>query len=71
MENHRKITQYPATLVVDETCIREIKRVIFNDPTTTIFWNDGTKTVVKCQEGDTFDPEKGFALAITKRREEI
>ena len=44
-----------------------IKNVIFNDPCTIILWKDGTKTVVKCQEGDTYDKEKGFAIAIIKR----
>lgn len=44
-----------------------IEKVIFNDPATIVFWNDGTKTVVKCQEGDTFDKEKGLAMAITKK----
>lgn len=45
----------------------EIKKVIFNNPATIIFWADGTKTVVKCQEGDTYDPEKGMAMAIAKK----
>ena len=45
----------------------EIKNVIFNDPATIVFWTDGTKTVVKCQEGDEFDPEKGLTMAITKK----
>jgi hypothetical protein len=44
-----------------------IKNVIFNDPATIVFWSDGTKTVVKCQPGDKFDPEKGLAMAITKK----
>lgn len=44
-----------------------IKKVIFNDPATIVLWNDGTKTVVKCQEGDVFDPEKGLAMAISKK----
>lgn len=44
-----------------------IKNVIFNDPATIVFWMDGTKTVVKCQEGDIFDPEKGLAMAISKK----
>lgn len=44
-----------------------IKNVIFNDPATIVFWQDGTKTVVKCQDGDKFDPEKGLAMAITKK----
>ena len=47
--------------------IPEIKNVIFNDPATIVFWEDGTKTVVKCQDGDGFDPEKGLAMAIAKK----
>lgn len=45
----------------------EIKNVIFNDPATIVFWADGSKTVVKCGDGDVFDPEKGLAMAIAKR----
>lgn len=44
-----------------------IKNVIFNPPATIIMWEDGTKTVVKAQEGDTFDPEAGFAMAVIKK----
>ena len=47
--------------------IPEIKNVIFNDPATIVFWDDGTKTVVKCQDDDEFDPEKGLAMAIVKK----
>lgn len=50
------------------TCVMpRIKKVIFNDPATIVFWKDGTKTVVKCGDGDIFDPEKGLAMAIAKR----
>ena len=45
----------------------EIKDIIINDPATIILWKDGTKTVVKCQPVDTFDPEKGIAMAILKK----
>ena len=45
----------------------EIEKVIFNEPATIVIWKDGEKTVVKCQEGDAFDPEKGLAMAISKR----
>lgn len=47
--------------------IPEIKDVIFNDPATIVFWKDGTKTVVKCQNGEGYDPEKGLAMAISKK----
>lgn len=47
--------------------IPEVKKVIFNDPATIVYWKDGTKTVVKCQKGDYFDLEKGFAMAFLKK----
>lgn len=43
-----------------------IKRVIFNPPATIVFWNNGMKTVVKAQNGEPFDREKGLAMAIIK-----
>ncbi|MBR4342311.1 MAG: hypothetical protein IKP88_06370 [Lachnospiraceae bacterium] len=43
------------------------KKVIFNKPATIVIWNDGIKTVVKCQKGDRYDPEKGLAMAYVKR----
>ena len=52
---------------INSSHIPEIKNVIFNDPATIVFWEDGTKTVVKCQDGDEFDPEKGLAMAIAKK----
>lgn len=42
-------------------------RCVLNDPATILFWPDGTKTVVKCQEDDVWDPEKGIALAMLKK----
>lgn len=44
-----------------------IKNVIFNNPATIVLWTDGTKTVVKCQNDEIFDPEKGLAMAIAKK----
>ena len=44
-----------------------IKNVIFNDPATIVFWSDGTKTVVKTQCNEFYDPEKGLAMAISKK----
>ena len=44
-----------------------IKKVIFNYPATIVLWSDGSKTVVKCQDGDIYDPEKGLAMAIAKK----
>lgn len=44
-----------------------IEKVIFNDPCTIILWSDKTKTVVKCGEDEEYDPEKGMAMAISKK----
>lgn len=46
--------------------LSKIKKVIFNNPATIVIWDNGTKTVVKC-ENEKFDPEKGLAMAITKK----
>lgn len=45
----------------------KIKKVIFNEPATIVLWTDGTKTVVNCQDGDTYDKEKGIALCFMKK----
>lgn len=44
-----------------------IRKVVFNDPATIVFWSDNTKTVVKCGPEDTYDMEKGLAMAIVKK----
>lgn len=45
----------------------KVEKVIFNKPATIVFWSDGTKTVVKCGENDTYDKEKGFYIACAKK----
>ena len=50
-----------------QKAMNSITKVIFNNPATIVLWSDGTKTVVKCDERDEFDPEKGLAMAICKK----
>ena len=50
-----------------QLAMNSINKVIFNNPATIVLWSDGTKTVVKCDERDEFDPEKGLAMAICKK----
>lgn len=50
----------------DDILVPKIKNVILNDPAVIVLWEDGTKTVVKAQ-GEKFDPEKGLAMAISKK----
>jgi hypothetical protein len=55
-------------ITIERTYIKPtVDKVVFNNPATIILWKDGTKTVVKCQNGETFDEEKGFVMAYLKK----
>ena len=64
-------TKYSSMLLENIAMINnkdlEITNVIFRNPATIVFWNDNTKTIVKCQNGDTYDKEKGLAMCIAKK----
>lgn len=67
-------TRYPFTEAevkfkydLDKSLIPKIEKVIFNKPATVVLWEDGVKTVVKCDKEDTYDKEKGLLIAILKR----
>lgn len=53
--------------IIDQYVRNKISRVIFNAPATIVLWGDGSKTVVKCGKDECYDPEKGLAMAISKR----
>ena len=53
--------------LLSEVNKNKIKKVIFNDPATIVFWEDSTKTVVKNGGEQAFDPEKGLSMAISKK----
>lgn len=46
-----------------------LKKVVFDESAgvTVALWDDGTKTIIRCQEGDTFDKEKAIALCYMKK----
>lgn len=54
------ISKYPASLP-------GIKKIIENNPATVILWEDGTKTMAKCQDDDEFDFEKGAMICSLKK----
>ena len=62
-----EIVNHKFGIPTDRNRLPYIKQVIFNDPATIVYWTDGTRTVVKCQDGDIYDPEKGLAMAISKK----
>ena len=55
-----------SSVTKEKTLSMTIEKVIFNPPATIIIWNDNTKTVVKAQEDEPYDPEKGMAMCIAK-----
>ena len=55
-----------SSITKEKTLSMTIKKVIFNPPATIIIWDDNTKTVVKAQEDEPYDPEKGMAICIAK-----
>lgn len=72
-KEHDIPSAYPKStfgLVYQECKIRPtfaIDKVLFNPPATIVFWLDGTKTVVKCKEGEEFSEWAGIALCLAKK----
>ena len=50
----------PCTLIPMPT------QVIFNPPATIVYWEDGDKTVVRC-DNDVFSEEFGYAMACMRK----
>lgn len=44
-----------------------VSKIIFNPPATIVFWEDGTKTVVKCSAEDEFNEYYGLLAALGKK----
>ncbi len=44
-----------------------INRVIYNQPYTIVLWSDGSKTIAKCREDDTYNKEFGLSIAVMKK----
>ena len=65
--NRPTTNDWKFSVQLQEATVGQPTRVIFNGPATIAFWPDGTKTIVKCQDGEPFDPEKGIAMAILKK----
>lgn len=54
-----KLQYYPTAM--------KYKRVIYSGPATIVLWEDGSKTVVKCDECDVYNPALGLALCFMKK----
>lgn len=44
-----------------------LDHVIFDGPATIVFWSDGSKTIVKCTDGDVYAYDVGIAMATLKK----
>lgn len=44
-----------------------VKEIIYHDAATIVYWTDGTKTVVKCNENDEYSEYAGFVTAVAKK----
>ena len=49
------------------TGVPPLRKVIFSGPKTIVLWADGTKTIVSCGAGDTYDYYAGFCAAVVKK----
>lgn len=43
------------------------KEIIYHDAATIVYWTDGTKTIVKCNENDEYSEYSGFVAAVAKK----
>lgn len=62
-----KAVEYLRGIESAKSAAPQIKNVYFNDPVTVFIWGDGSKTIVRCQPGDTYSKETGLALCIAKK----
>ena len=44
-----------------------IQKVLYSNPATVVFWDDGSKTISKCFDGDVYNPETGLVMCILKK----
>lgn len=61
------VSSKPLSRVFARTYCPPITKVIDNNPTTVVFFNDGSKAKVKCFETDTYNLETAILYAIVKR----
>lgn len=69
-ELRKEILSKMATIKLAETknfYSLNVSKIIFNPPATIVFWDDGTKTVVKCAAEDEFNEYYGFLAALGKK----
>lgn len=52
---------------VERPKVPVVSRVIYSGSKTIVLWKDGTKTIVGCSDGETYDEFDGFTAALAKK----
>ena len=63
-------TKIPGNFYIEKngsTKMVYIKKVLYNNPVTVVWWSDGTVTRNRCPENVTYNPDTGLLFCITKR----
>lgn len=65
----RKMKQSSLFDVIDHNAdiLEHITQVVYHDPATIVYFDDGDKVVVKTSRHDDYNPEAGLALCILKK----
>jgi len=64
-DEFRQLVKKEAHIIITEALVPD--KIIFNPPATVVYWKDGTKTVSKVAEGETFVEEVGFAACVLRK----
>ena len=67
MECTREVVAYNYSFLSSMRNFMQVEKAIFNPPYTIVIFKDKTKVIVKAGEGEEYDPEKGFAMALCKK----
>ena len=64
---NKRYTLSYMTLNPNDKYVENIDRIICNPPATIIIWENGDKSIVKCMDTDTYNPEQGIAMCLLKQ----
>ncbi len=57
----------PCDEFMPKKSVCDVKNVIFNPPVTVVLWTDGTKTISRCSEDDSYEERTGFLVCVAKK----
>lgn len=66
-ELHPSLQDVDVGLIDTFGTLPAVAKIISNDPCTIVFFADGTKTIVRVSDDETFDADKGIYIALLKK----